>query len=96
MKNCNLLNVNIPDLPLNKLKGIKVCSQGEGHWKEEFQEGKDPRGQSYYWLAGEFVKVANGGKTDLDYLEEGYVSVVPSHHDLTAHNAIQEMSILED
>jgi 5'-nucleotidase len=96
MIKCNLLNVNIPDLSLNELKGIKVCAQGEGHWKEEFQEGKDPRGESYFWLAGQFVKVGGEEKTDLDYLDEGYVTVVPSHHDLTAHQAISEMSILEE
>ncbi|NBC23994.1 MAG: 5'/3'-nucleotidase SurE, partial [Bacteroidetes bacterium] len=52
LQGTKLLNVNIPDTPLDKLRGIKVCRQADGRWVEEFQEGEDPRGQKYYWLTG--------------------------------------------
>ena len=83
-----LLNVNIPDLPLENIKGIKVCRQAKGRWKENFIEGKDPSGKKYYWLSGYFELLDNGEDTDIYALEQGYVSVVPSTHDLTDYNAI--------
>ena len=88
IKECNLLNVNIPNLPIDNIKGIKVCRQAEGSWTEEFIEAEDPRGQKYYWLTGRFVTEDLSPDTDLWALENGYVSVVPSGHDLTIYNAI--------
>jgi len=95
LEDCNLLNVNIPAVPLKEIKGIKVCRQAEGNWKETFQEGKDPRGQKYYWLTGEFTHNGHPEDTDLFALEHNYVSVVPSGHDLTDHKAIPAISKLE-
>jgi len=83
-----LLNVNIPNLPEEKLKGIKVCRQAEAVWIETFQEGTDPEGQPYYWLTGVFVNKDKGHDSDVWALSEGYISVVPCAHDLTAHEAI--------
>ncbi len=87
-----LLNVNIPKRP--DIQGIRVCRQADARWIEEFQEAKDPRGQPYYWLTGEFVNLDQGRDTDVTALEEGYISVVPSGHDLTVHPAIPELSTL--
>ena len=92
---CKLLNVNIPSGPVEDLKGIKVCRQAEGSWVEEFQEGKDPRGQSYYWLTGKFVNADSNPNNDVANLEDGYVTVVPSGHDLTIYDAIEAMRFLE-
>lgn len=93
--NCNLLNVNIPKLKKEKIKGIKVCKQGEGNWTEEFKEARDPRNEKYYWLTGKFVNQDSGKDTDLYALEKGYISIVPSAHDLTAHSAILSLKPLE-
>ncbi|MBK9272018.1 MAG: 5'/3'-nucleotidase SurE [Saprospiraceae bacterium] len=87
---CNLLNVNIPKLKRDEIKGLKVCRQAEGSWVEEFQEGKDPRNQTYYWLTGQFYCDDPGHDTDLWALENGYISVVPSGHDLTVHAALHQ------
>ncbi len=87
-----LLNVNIPKRP--DIQGIRVCRQADARWIEEFQEARDPRGQPYYWLTGEFVNLDQGRDTDVTALEEGYISVVPSGHDLTVHPAIPELSPL--
>ncbi|WP_235296887.1 5'/3'-nucleotidase SurE [Portibacter marinus] len=95
LKECNLLNVNIPSVPLKDIKGIKVCRQADGNWIEKFQEGEDPRGQKYYWLTGEFVQKKHEEETDLHALENNYVSVVPSDHDLTRHEAIPKLSNFE-
>lgn len=89
MDECKLLNVNIPKLPVNDIKGIKMCRQAEARWQETFLENKDPNGRKYFWLTGDFVCDDKGEDTDINALEEGYVSVVPCHHDLTHYRAIQ-------
>lgn len=91
---CKLLNVNIPKLPLEQIKGMQICKQGEGNWAEEFKEAKDPRGNSYYWLAGAFKRGETQEPSDLEWLDKGYVSIVPSKHDLTDYNALQNLKNL--
>jgi 5'-nucleotidase len=83
-----LLNVNIPKLSLNEIKGLKVCRQALAKWEEEYVEREDPMGRPYYWLTGKFVNYDHGQDTDEWALANGYVSVVPVQHDLTAHHAI--------
>ncbi len=91
LEECNLLNVNIPKLPEAEIKGIKVCRQANARWVENFQEGTDPMGRPYYWLTGEFVNDDLGDDSDVGALEAGYISVVPSMHDLTAYKAKEAM-----
>lgn len=78
-----LLNVNIPDVTAENLKGIRICRQAHAHWKEEFEERTDPRGEKYYWMTGRFTNLDKGLDTDVVALKEGYVSVVPVSFDLT-------------
>lgn len=91
-----LLNVNIPHPSLGPIQGLKVCRQSEGRWEEEFVEGVDPRGEKFYWLTGNFVSQDTGPGTDISALREGYISVVPSRHDLTHHEAIPPLQVLEN
>ncbi len=91
LQKTRLLNVNIPNLPLEQIKGMRICRQAEARWIEEFVEQKDPRGQSYFWLTGKFINLDNGHDTDEKALTEGYVSIVPSMHDLTHYAAMQEV-----
>lgn len=91
----NLLNVNIPKLSAEEIKGIKVCRQADARWVEEFVEATDPRGQKYYWLTGRFVNEDLDNDTDLWALENGYISVVPSMHDLTNYRALKGMKDME-
>lgn len=91
----NLINVNIPKLPYSEIKGIKVCTQGDGRWEENFQEGTDPYGGKYYWLTGEFHLNKEEERSDILALRQGYVSVVPSWHDLTNKKALDSYSFLE-
>ncbi len=84
----SLLNVNIPKLKLEELKGIKVCRQAMAKWREEFDERLDPNKRKYYWLTGRFINEDKGEDTDEWALANGYVSVVPVQFDFTAHHAI--------
>lgn len=83
-----LLNVNIPKGAAQDIKGMKICRQAEAKWEEEYDERTDPMGRKYYWLTGKFVNHDHGQDTDEWALANNYVSVVPVHHDLTAHHVI--------
>lgn len=83
-----LLNVNIPNLPLQDTKGIKICRQAIAKWEEEFDERLDPNKRKYYWLTGKFINHDKGHDTDEYALANGFVSVVPVQFDFTAHHAI--------
>jgi 5'-nucleotidase len=85
------LNVNIPDIPENEIKGIKVCRQAEGTWQEDFDEREDPNGRKYYWMKGVYAKIGNGQDTDQWAVENNYVAVVPVQFDLTAIGAIETL-----
>ena len=92
----SLLNVNIPAVPRSEIKGVKVCRQADARWVEEFLEAKDPRGLPYYWLTGQFVNDDQGkNDTDIWALDNHYISVVPSMHDLTNYTAVAEMKNME-
>ena len=87
------LNINIPKSEEGKkIQGIKVCRQANANWEEEFDERKDPKGRTYYWLTGKFVKYDKGKDTDEWALENHYISVVPVQFDVTAHNSISKIN----
>ena len=84
------LNVNIPKLKHDELKGIKTCRQANAIWLESFDERRDPYGRPYYWLTGEFKNLEpSSHDTDVWANENDYISVVPTHADMTAYNALE-------
>jgi 5'-nucleotidase len=86
-----ILNVNIPNLEAEQIKGIKIARQAKAQWIEEFDKRTNPMGKDYYWLSGEFVNQDQGEDTDEWALANGYISVVPVQFDLTAHTAISTL-----
>jgi 5'-nucleotidase len=78
-----VLNVNIPAVPSELIKGIKICKQAYAKYEEDFVERSDPNGKKYFWLTGEFVNFDKGRDSDVWALEHNYVSVVPVQFDLT-------------
>ncbi len=78
-----VLNVNIPALAPEEIRGIKVCRQAYAKYQEDFLERKDPHGRQYYWLTGAFNNMDKGRDTDVWALNNKYVSVVPVQFDLT-------------
>ena len=88
------LNVNIPAVSAKEIKGIRMCSQANGFWKEEFEKRTDPNGKEYYWLTGFFHNRepdGEGAGTDEWALKHHYVSVVPINTDLTAYSMLEKM-----
>jgi len=78
-----LLNVNVPAVDVNLIKGAKLCRQAYAKYQENFLERDDPNGRKYFWLTGEFVNFDKGKDTDVWALKNNYVSVVPVQFDLT-------------
>jgi 5'-nucleotidase len=78
-----VLNVNIPAVPAELIKGIKICKQAYAKYEEDFIERNDPTGKKYFWLTGEFVNFDKGRDADVWALEHNFVSVVPVQFDLT-------------
>jgi 5'-nucleotidase len=86
------LNVNIPNVSISDLKGIKVCRQAYAFWEDRFDKRTDPHGKTYYWLTGTFDSHEDADDTDLRALAAGFASIVPTQFDLTAHAALKTLN----
>ena len=86
-----LLNVNIPDISGEQVKGVRVTRQGKMQFREYFDTRQDPSGRTYYWLTGELINTEEGLDVDSTALEEGYVSITPIHYDLTDEKAFERL-----
>lgn len=89
------LNVNIPDLPLSEIRGLRVTRQARGRFVEQFEKRIDPYGQPYYWLVGRFESTDASPDTDIWALQQGYVSICPLSPDLTAHSHLSHWQAIE-
>lgn len=85
-----LLNVNVPAIPRDKIRGVRIAKQGLGRFQETFMKRIDPRGRTYYWMDGHKLPL-NEQDTDGIAIQEGYVAVTPIHLDLTHHALIEEI-----
>ncbi len=89
------LNVNYPAIAEADYKGMRICRQARGIWKEEFVENTDPYGRKYYWLTGNFVNhEPQSTDTDEWALSNGYASVVPMTLDSTDKNLLHKFDNL--
>ena len=78
-----LLNVNIPNISKDKIKGVKITKQFSGDFDEHYEKRTDPRGIAYYWLAGTGWPKVDVIGTDMHALKDGYISITPLRYDLT-------------
>ena len=85
------LNVNIPALPPDQIKGFKLTRQGLARFSESFERREDPRGNHYYWLSGQATADETDDGVDVTSLKNGYVSITPLYYDLTAHSYTEEL-----
>ena len=95
-----LLNVNIPDVESSALKGVKVTRQGIRRYVDSFEKRVDPRGKTYFWLAGEVVEEVESIPapeipTDVQSIRDGYITVTPLHYDLTYMPLLKQTPPLE-
>jgi len=91
--NGTTLNVNVPALPENEIKGIAVTRQGRARLMENFDKRTDPRDNIYYWLAGETqFSAEEDPDSDACALKRGMITITPLHYDLTRHDALRDLS----
>jgi 5'-nucleotidase len=82
-----LINVNFPAIPAGEVKGIRAVRQGfHDYARGSVVEGVDPRGYPYFWFGLHGIEHTPGHATDLEAIQDGYVSVTPLQLDLT-HDA---------
>ncbi len=87
-----LLNVNVPDLPLQQIAGMQITRQGTSEYRDELVPRTDPFGRPYYWIGGQHpTGDVNAEGTDMWAIYHGYVSITPIHLDMTAHAMIDDL-----
>ncbi|GGI80573.1 5'/3'-nucleotidase SurE [Legionella impletisoli] len=91
-----ILNVNVPDLPIEQLKGIEVTRLGSRHSAEPVIKENDPRGRPMYWIGPPGKEADSGPGTDFFAVSHGAVSVTPLHLDLTYYKLFNEVATWMD
>ncbi len=86
-----LLNVNIPPLPKEEIKGIKITRQGKGRYEESFEKRVDPMNRTYYWLGGTKLILDTDEDIDEVAISNQYVSITPLQYDLTDRNLLRSL-----
>jgi len=92
LKHDTILNVNVPDLPWDEIKGFKATRLGNRHKSEDVIIEKDPRGVDIYWVGPPGPEQDAGEGTDFHAVRAGYVSVTPLQIDLTRYESLNELS----
>ncbi len=85
------INVNIPCLPPEKIKGVVVVRQGKSNIVETFEKRMDPRENIYYWFAGESQSAREQNDTDVGALASGYIAITPIQYDLTRYDLLDTL-----
>jgi len=86
-----LLNVNLPSLPPDEVKGVRVTRLGRRRYADAITRALDPAGREYFWIGGAVTAWSGGADADFRAVEGGYVSVTPLHLDLTNFHLLEEI-----
>ena len=86
-----LLNVNIPNVRREEIKGIKLTRQGKRIYENSIQEMLNPWGEKHFWIGGGNIYWEHSGDTDMEAVQQDFVSISPIHLDLTNYNALKFM-----
>ena len=86
-----ILNVNVPDLPLDQIRGIQVTRLGCRHPAEGVIVDQDPRGKRMYWIGPPSAGQDAGAGTDFAAVEAGFVSITPLQIDMTAYRQMAQL-----
>jgi 5'-nucleotidase len=85
------LNVNVPPIPWDEIKGVRVTRLGKRVYRDVIVEKTDPRGKLYYWIGGEEPTWENDDTSDFTAVERGYVSVTPLTFELTDYKELVDL-----
>jgi len=91
LKRGTALNINIPAVPPHEIAGVSLVRQGTAMFEDRYERRSDPRGNVYYWLAGE--KVIEDGSPDCDSvaLRQKRITITPIHYDLTCAGELERL-----
>lgn len=87
----SILNVNVPDLPWDDIRGWQVTRLGNRHRAEHIIQDKDPRGEPLYWIGSAGQEQDAGPGTDFHAISNGYISVTPLKIDLTRYDHLDSL-----
>lgn len=90
------INVNIPCIPAEKIKGVVVVRQAQSNIVETFERRVDPRENIYYWFAKESQAARKQKDTDVGALAAGFITITPIQHDLTRHDLLKTLQDIVD
>ncbi len=91
LPNGTLLNVNIPALPEEEIKGVKITRQGRARYEEFFEKRVDPMNRKYYWLTGKKMLLDSDSDVDDVAITNNYVAITPIQFDLTDYKSIEDL-----
>jgi len=86
-----LLNVNLPAVPPDELRGVRVTSLGRRRYSDSITRDRDPSGREYFWIGGGVSSWQGSEDSDFRAVDDGYVSVTPLHLDLTNYELLEEI-----
>ncbi|MCJ7801915.1 MAG: 5'/3'-nucleotidase SurE [Candidatus Marinimicrobia bacterium] len=89
-----LLNVNVPNISEEAIKGYRITKQGKLVFKDRFEKREDPRGKFYYWMKGEIINDTDS-ESDGYAIQNDYVSITPIHYQLTEESFIKTLESWE-
>ncbi|MGK5084073.1 5'/3'-nucleotidase SurE [Bdellovibrionota bacterium FG-1] len=87
-----LLNLNVPDVPISKIKGLKMTKQGFRFYSGSVLRRKDHRGKDYFWVGGQYQGFKNEDGTDCQAVAQGYASLTPLKLDSTDLTCLSNLS----
>lgn len=90
-----LLNVNVPNLPLEDMQGTRITRLGKRIYHQMTVERVDPRGKKYYWIGGGEPDWEREEGTDLDAIDRKFVSITPLHLDMTDYASFDRLRAME-
>lgn len=85
------LNVNVPEIPLDQIRGVRITRLGKRIYRDALVERQDPKGKTYYWIGGESPSGVAEEGTDIGTLAQHCVSITPVHMDMTSHALINHL-----
>ncbi len=92
-----ILNVNVPTVPRDMIKGVKITRLSKSMWNDHYERRTDPMGHDYFWINGQYITLDDDiSDSDDMALKDNYVSITPIHYDLTNRAVMKHIVSLEE
>lgn len=89
MEKETMLNINIPDLPMEEIKGERITKLGYIRYRENFKHDETTMGEPFYWYKGDPIRVEQDPNSDIQAIRDGYISITPLHFDLADYKQME-------